>query len=316
MTDLDIQFGRLFRKIERTTGTGNMSISALRALADAASSYSCDSWESFFSQYRSLFRCIENTRPRFSVIIDGFYEVFRRSCQMRRDGVAYESQLIGDMVEAITTEYTSAQSKVVECGADLIGHNDVILIYDHSTTVGKVLLEGLRRRKQFRVIIAKQSEEKTNENIEFCLDHSIPFQVIPTYMLTHIEDMVTKVFTGAVTLKSTFKFIMDPGSMQVVSEFHLRKTPMYVFLQTKKLSLWEDSGAIHDVHIKEKTLVHEEKKLQYDFMSFSHDRIDMGMFDGIVTEEGMFSAGEMEAIFTERFEERKKLKKKILGAEK
>jgi translation initiation factor 2B subunit (eIF-2B alpha/beta/delta family) len=136
----------------------------------------------------------------------------------------------------------------------------------------------------------------------------IPFQVIPAYMLSHIHDDIDMVFFGAVTLKDTMVFVMQPGTHGVLSEFHMADVPSYLFMNTLKFSLWKSKKRV-GVFMQKHTREHRRKPIQYRRIKYSHDRVPTKFFHKIVTNEGILTPPKIKKLFNEKCKQYEKIKK-------
>lgn len=179
-----------------------------------------------------------------------------------------------------------------------------ILIHDHSHTVQDILAHYKRSGRKFNVIIAEQNFDKTQSNIERLTNAEIPFQVVPAYMLSHIHEQIDMLFFGALTLKDTMDFVMDPGTHGIISEFHIVHKPVYMFIDTNKFSLWK-SQKRSEVFMRKHEYEHATKKIKYEKIKYSHDRVPVELFHKIVTNEGVFTPKSIQELYGKKFEEYK-----------
>jgi len=179
-----------------------------------------------------------------------------------------------------------------------------ILIHDHSHTVQDVLVHHKNMGEHFKVIIAEQNFEKTQDNIERMHGAGIPFQVIPSYMLSHLHEEIDMAFFGAVTMKSTMNFVMAPGDHSIISEFHLIGVPIYMFIDTSKFSLWEAEKKM-EVFMHKHERDHRSKPITYERIKYSHDRVPVNLFKKTVTNAGIFDPVGIKKLFLEKMEKYK-----------
>ncbi len=299
----------LFLNIESKVGTSGLSDMAMSALMEAIHDFKEKGEEDFFEQFYELFEIVKNTQPRIALVIDAFYEIWEELLKAKKkkhpEGHLYWERKILKSIRQFRSGSRLQKQQMTTTGAKQINKGDVILIHGISGSVISALSLAKKKKKKFRVIIAEQEAEKTHQMIELMNKSRIPFQVIPEYMLSHIEKEVTKVFLGAVTINSKFNVVADAGTNAIVSEFHLRKTPIYLFFTTRKFSLWESSDAHHTYKVKS-TRTHTKcaKPISFERIKFSHDRIPLRLYDVFVTENGKMNAREVEKLFKKKFKER------------
>ena len=98
---------------------------------------------------------------------------------------------------------------------------------------------------------------------------------------------------------------MDPGTNGLVSQFHLMKKPVYLFIVTSKFSMWKAKkkmGVYSHVHMRR----HYCKPIDFERIKFSHDRVPSKLMKKIVTEKGIFTPRKIKEIFDKKLEKRLK----------
>ncbi|MDF2378924.1 MAG: hypothetical protein P1V18_01720 [Candidatus Gracilibacteria bacterium] len=305
---------KLFLDIENEVGITKMDDLVLSSLCRAIHDYRECSEEDFFAQFYELFETIKNTQPRISLVIDHFFHLWKILCDAQAkphpEGHLFWEKKILQAIKGFRKNIREEKKRMVKSGAAQIKNGDVILVHSLSSSVLDSLSRGKRKGKKFRVIIAEQEVEKTQKLIEKLTKSRISFQVVPEYMLTHIEGEVSKVFLGAVTLNSNLNIVGDAGMNAVVSEFHLRKTPVYLFMLTRKFSLWKSSSSHHRYKAKT-TRTHGYMPITFERIKFSHDRVPHGLFDFFITEQGKMTSKDLSAEYQKRFKEREKWRKEF-----
>jgi len=253
----------------------------------------CEEWD-FFLTFATT------TKPRFGAI-----NTYLQSLKKRCEG-SYISQenkireiLLG--IEEILESVKGDQNDLLNSIANIDVRGKTILIYDHSHTVHRAL-ELLQKKYHgnFKVVVAEQEYQKTHENIEVLHRLGISFQVVPDYMISHIQDSIDMIFLGAVTLKDTMHFVTDPGVYSLLSQFkNYPDVKNFIFCTTQKFSLWK-SEPKDEISFKQSTKKHpKNSEIEYERLKYSHDRIPVSYFYQIVTEKGIFSAEECEKEFFE-----------------
>jgi len=107
-------------------------------------------------------------------------------------------------------------------------------------------------------------------------------------------------------------FVMDTGTDSLISQFHLKGVPIYVFLSTSKFSLWKsekrtETEVYKHVHRRK----HHLKSLDFERIKFSHDRVALKLIDKVITEEGIHTPAQIEKIYNKKLEKRLKLEAKV-----
>lgn len=309
----DQQLGDIFRTIEADLGTTGLLNLVLEVIVKAAKDFRGKQVDGFLKQLRELFILIKNTRPRIGIVIYYLFEIWDEIDKRRKSITNMEELVVmlEDISNLLLKESESDICSLIENGVKCIKDNDSILIHSHSKTVLRIIEKAFKQKKKFRIILAEQEEEKTHDIINFLHMHGISFQVVPEFMLSHIENEVTKVFLGAITLNKNYNFVADSGTRAVVSEFHHEHIPLYNFLVTKKFSLWEDPVKHHTYKVVQKKIEkHSKNILEYEKIKFSHDRVPLDSFDYVVTEKGVFSPKEIEGLYEKMFKERTQWRKR------
>ena len=308
------KISKLFLDIEAEVGITRMDQFALTALCRAIHDFREKGEEDFFEQFYELFETVKNTQPRIAIVIDHFYHLWNilneLKAQKHAEGHLFWEQKILKAIGEFRKGIREEKKKMIKTGSMQLKNNDVILIHSISSSVLEILSRAKRKGKKFRVIVAEQETEKTQKLIEWLNKNNISFQVVPEYMLSHIEGEVTKVFLGGVTLNSNMNIVCDAGMKAIVSEFHLRKTPIYLMMVTRKFSLWKSNVSHHRYKAKT-TQTHGYKAITFERIKFSHDRIPLELFDCLVTEIGKLSISQTKTLYEKRFKEREKWRKEF-----
>jgi translation initiation factor 2B subunit (eIF-2B alpha/beta/delta family) len=298
-------FSQLFRELEVETGAMDMAILVFNALSQSVNSFKAKNAEEFCSQFETLVKSVSSTEPKFGILNYNFTNLLKefkkRISTKRFSRKKWQAYAIRE-IEKVTKNIKSHERDLVIFSENIDVEGKTILIHDHSHTVQDVLAHFKYLKKQFKVIIAEQDFDKTHSNIERMHSAGIPFQVVPAYMLSHIHDRVDMAFFGAVTLKDTMDFVMDPGTYGIISEMHLNKIPIYMFIDINKFSLWE-SRERSGIFIYKHKRKHHFKPIEYDRIKYSHDRVPSKLFHHIVTNRGFFTPAEVKKLFQKRFKE-------------
>lgn len=308
------QLSKLFRDIEIDLGATSLSVLVLESLEDAMQNLKRQDLHQFFRQLLELAEDVTQTEPRFAAIIDAFYDVLRVAYEEEihhpKGNYPIRKQKFHRKMQQIIEEKKQEQKKIIECSKKLKVEGKGILIFDHSRTVQKVLEALKRDRHLFTVIVAEQDPDKTAAVIEALDRAKIPFRVVPAYTVVHLEDSIDMIFLGAITLKSTMEFVMDPGAYAIVSQFHLFKKEMYAFIATTKFSMWPSKKRT-EIYIHIHRRAHHFKPIEFERIKFSHDRVPIHFFRKIITEQGIFTPKEMGAFYQKKSKEHQESDRKF-----
>ncbi|MBT7703643.1 hypothetical protein HN748_05400 [Candidatus Peregrinibacteria bacterium] len=308
------RLSELFREIEVDIGATNLSLLVLESFADAVRGLKGQNHHNFYEALIKLTEFIKNTEPKFAIIIDSFYEILKLAHDeemhhLNEDFPLKKKKFLKRLKDLIKAE-RAEEKALVKHALEIDVEGKEILIHDNSRTIHRVLNALKRAGKHFRVIVAEQDPDKTGPIIEALHKKRIPFRVVPAYMITHVNEHIDMVFLSGLTLKSTMNFVMDPGTNGLVSQFHLMKKPVYLFMVTSKFSMWKAKkkiGVYSHVHRRR----HHCKPIDFERIKFSHDRVSAKLMKKIVTEQGVFTPKQIETIFNKKLQKRLKLDKKF-----
>ena len=278
VNDVD-RLSKLLRELEADTGTSSTCNTVLVTLQKAMDRLQVSDGEAFYAELCKLTQILSETKPQFG-ILKYYFKKLKADCHRVKEDEDWREkvhQALADLHE----NARSQRERLLQNATSIEVKNKTILIHDHSHTVHDVLIAFKRAHKKFNVIIAEQDVEKTNQNIEVLHAAEIPFQVIPDYMLSHIQANVDMVFFGGLTLKDSMNFVMDPGTYGVISQFQTMKIPVYMFMNTAKFSLWK-SKPRGEIFFHAHKRSHHAKAIEYDRIKYSHDRVPANLFHKII----------------------------------
>ncbi len=315
MSSTSDKLSKIFLQIEADLGATDLAGFVMETLHETLGALKTNSVDDMFEQFRTLVLEIKNTQPRISLVIYYFYEIWE---ELQKDKEKGEIKTIDDFNEVVKrtivrlrVENDEDFESIILNGAELIKDGDNILVHSHSGTIRRIIAKAQSLGKKFNVILAEQEAEKTLDMIEYFSDNKVSFTVVPEYMLSHILHDVSKVFFGATTLNFEQNFICDAGSYSVLAEFHEVDIATYMFLSTKKFSLWQSEMQHHTYKTKQKKMITKSSKvIDYERVKFSHDRVPAKLFNYIVTESGTYNPTEIQEIYTARYIEREHIRKK------
>lgn len=299
----------LFRKIEADLGTHEFCILVLRSLKNALRQYRVKDKEELLEQLKNVFLMIKDTKPRYAILMTSFYR-FLEFYENQKDSRSLDELI--DEIERISISYQLETKQIVKAAQEIDVEGKTILIHDHSHSVQRVLQSFINQHKHFKVVIAEQDLEKTEDNIEFCHRAGIPYKVVPAYMLSHVDKSIDMLFAGAVTFQENDQFVMDPGSKSVISQFYLEKKPVYIFTATSKFSLWSIAGQSPTIYsLPHKRSHHTLKEIEFERLKFSHDRVPLELISHVITEKGIHNPTEIKKLFADMFKKRTEERKKF-----
>lgn len=310
------KISELFLDIENVVGTSKLNDFVLKALRRSIHDFREKGEDDFFQQFYELLEIVKNSEPRIALVIDSLYEVWQTllaaKAKEHPEGHTYWERQVMNSIKKLRGVSRDEHQKMSRAGVSQVRKGDVILIHSVSRSVLDTIFQAKKLGKDFRVIVAEQETEKTQYLIEVLSNHNIHFQVVPEYMLSHIEKDITKVFLGGVTINNQMNVVGDAGSNAIVSEFHLRKSPIYLFISTRKFSLWKSRESHHTYKVKSIRAVANCRPITFERIKFSHDRVPLEFYDFIVTELGVLTPKEAKKLYDEKYEERRPWREEFL----
>lgn len=315
MSQTSDKLSKIFLQIEADLGATELAGFVMETLHEALGACKVNDVDGMFKQFKKLVIDIKNTQPRISLVIYYFYEVWEELQIQKEKGTINTVEEFNEVVKStiirMRVENDEDFESIIANGAELINDGDNILVHSHSGTIRRIIAKAQYLKKKFHVILAEQEAEKTIDMIEYFSSKNIKFTVVPEYMLSHILEDVTKVFFGATTLNYEQNFICDAGSYSVLAEFHEVQIPTYMFLSTKKFSLWQSEVHHHTYKTKQKKIITKTAQVvNYERIKFTHDRLPAKLFNYIVTENGVFDPAAIQEIYTKNYKEREEIRTK------
>ena len=296
-------FSQLLRELEAEIGTRDVNDLSLRALEKSIEYLKVKNVEDFCKQFENLLNIISQTEPKFGILIYNFENLnqyFKENVCSKDFNEKKWKRVALQGVKNILKTAREQKLALIKNSEKLNLEGKTILIHDHSHTVQDVIVHNKKLGKNFKVVIAEQDYDKTHGNIERLHKAGISFQVVPSYMLSHIHENVDILFFGALTLKDSMHFVMDPGTHSIISEFHVENIPAYMFIDTSKFSLWK-SKERGEIFIHKHLRQHHSKPIEYERIKYSHDRVPVKLFKKIITDEGVLNPAQLKTLFDERY---------------
>jgi len=294
----------LLREIEVDLGARDLADLVLRSLVDAITSFKPKEFMEFCPQFDRLVNIIVNTEPKFGILNYHFAKLKRDFNSEYCSSLADNKwrRIVLKRIKTILSEFRMQAEKLTKHSEELDVEGKTILIHDHSHTVQDALIHYKNMGRKFKVVIAEQDYDKTHDNIEKMHEAGIEFQVVPSYMLSHIIENIDMLFFGALTLKDTMDFVLNPGAHGIIAALHVEKIPVYMFMNTAKFSLWH-SKPRGEIFIHKHKRTHYKKDIEYDRIKYSHDRVPAEMFYRIVTNEGVLTSEEIQKLFEKKLKQ-------------
>lgn len=310
------RLSELLREVELDLGATQMTVLVLKSIEGAMRDLKGQNLHRFFLQLVELTEDLSTTKPRFAMIIDAFHDVLEVAMDEElhnpKGDIPLKKKKFLKKLAQLIAQRKEELSDLLENAIKINVEGKEILVHDHSRTVMRILTAFKKQGKHFRVIVAEQDPDKTSPLIEDLHNAHIPFRVVPAYVVTHLLGQIDMMFLGGLTLKSTMDFVMDPGTNALVSQFHLLKRPIYIFMSTSKFSLWKAERRT-EVYTHVHRRKHHCKSFDFERIKFSHDRVSAKLITKTVTEKGVFTPRELTLFFNKKMEERTNVEKEFSG---
>lgn len=302
---------KLFRQIEAEIGTRDLAVTVFESLKTSIESLKVEKdAKHFCKQFHDLKETVSSTEPKFGILnyhferLESYFD--KCECSKKINLKNWKKKAVIE-VKKILKEFPKIKKELMKNVEKIDVDGKTILIHDQSHNVQDALKHLKRIGKKFKVVVAEQDHEKTQSNIEFLDKNNFSFQVVPSYMLSHVVQDIDIVFCGAVTLKNNMTFVMSPGSHSLISEFVLENVPIYVILASAKFSLWKSKKRT-EVFIHKHQRRHLSKSIVYERIKYSHDRVPTSMFKATITDKGVFSEKKLEEFYNKRLNKYLELK--------
>ncbi len=307
--DLEKQLSKILIDIEWDIWATNLTLLCLENLINSITIFKHNDLGHFYDEFEILFNTIKDTKPKVWIIIhyiSKIYDIIHEN-KWKYKNIDEIYKDLKEYSNKIKNEIIDDTNSLIENSEKVIKNNDTLFVHSHSSIVKQVLEKTKKDWIKFKVILAQQSEDKTNNMIQFLQLNKIDFLVIPEFMLSNIETQIDKMLVWWVTFNSEHQFIVSAGTNAAVSEMHYAKKPVYMFLSTKKFSLWKtEANKDHTVYKTREITSNSSKISPYQRVKFSHDRVDGKLFDKIITEEWEKSYEDIVNMFEKRIKENEK----------
>lgn len=282
---------RLLRDHEDMVGSSRATMLAMQAFVESIKELKCDPGE-FQPLYSELSAAIKTTEPKMIPLIH-LIEDFERemASHFSNDSESVKKKAI-ELLLKQHDRIKKRVGKVIEQGIGFVEEDDVIIVHTASTDVINMLLMAREVfQKKFKMIVLKQDFTKTKRLINAFSGAQSDLLIIPEYNLSHHIPSAKKMFIGGTAITYDLKVVAPLGTSNVASMCHVNDLPVYLFANTLKIS--HKPSTHQDIHLKEEAQAHDN--CEYVLTTHSHDMMDMGLVDFLVTEEGCFEKDKIKA---------------------
>ena len=291
MSNLEQQtIDKLFRDLIRVYSTSATSMIGLDAIKMAITELACDE-AGLSDEINKLSDSIKNTQPRMfpldnlMLILDGEVQSLSDTNQLTKKAI---TKLIDDFKRRLDSDL----DELIQKSLEWIENWDFIVIHSIEENIEYLIPEAKLKGKKFKILVLKQDIVTTGKILKILGENNIEFEVIPEYDLVHYFGEITKLFIGTQSLTNDNQIVCDPGTSNIVSECHIHKVPICLFLKTLKFSHYPAS----DQNIRKNSYKDEYDGVEYNYSIHSNDVIKLDLIDHIITEKGEVSINDISSI--------------------
>jgi len=300
----------LFRETEQMSGTRDFCFLALDSLEKAIEDFSGNK-EELIIEIHDVMEMVRSTSPRISLLMFMFFSInkeFKLFCKNNTDtslSIKGYKKALKQIIITTKEDRIKSAHKLIKHSSSVIQDGDIVLLHDASHSIFDILCKAKEEGKNFSIMLAEREKKKNMIILRFLTKHNFSFQVIPEYLLSYIQKDITKAIFGAVTINSLHEIVCDAGTSSIVSQLKQWNIPIYVPITTDKFSLWDAKE-----HHSYKTKKHKiNDGIEYDKLSFSHDRYPTNSVDFFITNKGILTAEELNTKYDQYFSEQKEWRK-------
>lgn len=274
----------LMRDHEDFVGSSRATMLALQSLITSVNELRCSPGQAP-GEFAELAEVIKNTRPKIIPLIH-LMEEFEEEMAGRLEGdfEAVRSEAV-DILQAKHDKIKDKIGRIMQLGLTCIEAGDVLVLHTASADVTNMIaMANEAMKRKIKVIVLKQDFVKTKKLLTILEKARVELETVPEFSLSHYIGQANKMFTGALSITHDRKAVSAVGTANIASLCHFHNIPVYMFANTLKFS----HGLSEDQRIHEKRVAQVEKDTNYVLTTYSHDMVDLGMVDFLVTEEGIF----------------------------
>ena len=291
MSNLEQQtINKLFRDLIRVYSTSATSMIGLDSIKMAITELVCEEG-GLADEINKLSDSIKNTQPRMFPL-DNLMLILDEEVQSLSDSNQLKKNAIIKLIDGFKRRLDSDLDELTQKSLEWIDDGDFIVIHSIEETIENLIPEAKLKEKNFKILVLKQDIITTSKILKILNGNNIKFEVIPEYDLMHYFGEITKLFIGTQALTNDNHIVCDPGTSNIVSECHLHKVPICLFLKTLKFSHYPAS----DQNIHKNSYKDEHDGVEYKYSIHSNDIIKLNLIDHIITEKGEVSINDIPSI--------------------
>ena len=281
---------KLFRDLSRVYSTSATSMIGLASIKTAIEELVCND-NDLATEIRKLSDAVKNTQPRMFPL-DNLMLILDKEIQTLNDEKQLSKGSIDKILNTFRIRMKSDLDALVDHGVGWIKNDDFIVIHSIEENIEHLIPEAKKRGVNFKILVLKQDIITTGKILNILNNNQIKYEVIPEYDLVHYFDKITKLIIGTQALTNDNYLICDPGTSNIVSECHIHKVPICLFLKSLKFSHHPAS----DQNIRKNSYKDEYDGVEYNYSIHSNDVIKLDLIDHIITEKGEVSINDISSI--------------------
>ena len=291
MSNLEQQtIDKLFRDLIRVYSTSATSMIGLDAIKMAITELACDE-AGLADEINKLSDSIKKTQPRMFPL-DNLMLILDREVQSLLNANQLTKKSIINLIDDFKLRLDSDLDSLIQKSLEWIEDGDFIVIHSIEENIENLIPEASQRGKKFKILVLKQDIITTGKILKILKENNIDFEVIPEYDLVHYFGEITKLFIGTQALTNDNYIVCDSGTSNIVSECHIHKVPICLFLKSLKFSHYPAS----DQNIRKNSYKDEYDGVEYNYSIHSNDVIKLDLIDHIITEKGEVSINDISSI--------------------
>lgn len=288
----------LFRDHLHVLGTSQTTRMALDAFIASLKQLKCPK-EDIQQHISDLAETIKDGKPRIAPLINLIalceQEFEKQKIFERNTADAIKSAAAAIITDQILRMKQSLK-KLIDVGVKYVENGDFIIIHSFSGPILDMLAQAKQQGRDFKTLVLKQAFIKTKQVIKYMARRGVPYIVVPEYDLSHFVDKATKLFLGAIGISADGKALCSMGSISIVSIAHIKKLPVFLFVNSLKFS--SQKGADEHIYQKEERLCVDG--VEYTQISHSHEVLHLDLITHLVTEEGEIDVESRISAFKDR----------------
>ena len=291
MSNLEQQtIDKLFRDLIRVYSTSATSMIGLDSIKMAITELACDE-AGLADEINKLSDSIKKTQPRMFPL-DNLMLILDREVQSLLNANQLTKKSIINLIDDFKLRLDSDLDSLIQKSLEWIEDGDFIVIHSIEENIENLIPEASQRGKKFKILVLKQDIITTGKILKILMETNIDFEVIPEYDLVHYFGEITKLFIGTQALTNDNYIVCDSGTSNIVSECHIHKVPICLFLKSLKFSHYPAS----DQNIRKNSYKDEYDGVEYNYSIHSNDVIKLDLIDHIITEKGEVSINDISSI--------------------